>query len=99
MRYCAIDPKTETPTPVTQNNRDFPPDAQFVYLARIRCFDCSGKLYTPGPDTTVGNFEVHIKNRLHRERVTARVEAAAAAKEPANVPAPAPNPNAGGQNS
>jgi len=97
MRYCAIDPKTESPTPVTQNNRDFPTDTQFVYLARIRCFDCSGKLYTPGPDTTVGNFEVHIKNRLHRERVAARVDAAG--KQSGNTPAPAPNASAGGQNS
>ncbi|RFU23717.1 hypothetical protein B7463_g12622, partial [Scytalidium lignicola] len=34
-----------------------------------------GKLYTPGPNTTVDNFEVHLKNRFHRERVDARVAA------------------------
>jgi len=44
-----------------------------MYLPRIRCHDCPGKLYTPGPEMTVGNFEVHLKNRQHRERVDGRV--------------------------
>ena len=44
-----------------------------MYLPRIRCHDCPGKLYSPGPETTVGNFEVHLKNRQHRERVDGRV--------------------------
>ncbi|KAJ6263131.1 hypothetical protein Dda_1691 [Drechslerella dactyloides] len=43
------------------------------YTPRIRCVDCPGKLYTPGPGETVENFEIHLKNRLHRERVEARI--------------------------
>ena len=35
--------------------------------------DCPGKLYTPGPETGVNNFEVHLKNRIHREKVERRV--------------------------
>ncbi|KAF3933226.1 hypothetical protein ABW20_dc0109905 [Dactylellina cionopaga] len=43
------------------------------YTPRIRCVDCPGKLYTPGPGETVENFEIHLRNRLHRERVEARI--------------------------
>ncbi|KAF3915314.1 hypothetical protein AA313_de0203670 [Arthrobotrys entomopaga] len=43
------------------------------YTPRIRCVDCPGKLYTPGPGETVDNFEIHLRNRLHRERVDARL--------------------------
>jgi SWI/SNF-related matrix-associated actin-dependent regulator of chromatin subfamily B member 1 len=32
-----------------------------------------GQLYTPGPAETLANFEVHLKNRLHRAKVNARV--------------------------
>ncbi|EPQ51859.1 SNF5-domain-containing protein [Gloeophyllum trabeum ATCC 11539] len=40
---------------------------------RIKCLDCPGKLYTPGPGETLSNYEVHLKNRQHRQRVTNRV--------------------------
>lgn len=40
---------------------------------RIRCHDCPGRLYNPGPEETFNNFEVHLKNRQHRERVEARI--------------------------
>jgi len=73
MRYCAINTKTDMPVQLPQGGKEIPPDVQFMYLARIRCLDCTGKLYTPGPETTVGNFEVHLKNRQHREKVAARV--------------------------
>lgn len=59
--------------PAPGPGQPIPQGVQFFYLPRIRCHDCPGKLYTPGPDTTVGNFEVHLKNRLHREKVDARV--------------------------
>lgn len=52
---------------------------KFWYLPRIRCHDCPGKLYTPGPEMTVGNFEVHLKNRFHREKVDQRLAREAAA--------------------
>lgn len=40
---------------------------------RIKCLDCPGKLYTPGPGETLTNYEVHLKNRKHRQTVNARV--------------------------
>lgn len=30
------------------------------------------QLYKPGPGETMSNFEVHLKNRLHRQRVSDR---------------------------
>lgn len=41
---------------------------------RIRCTDCPGKLYTPGPGESLNNFEVHLKNRSHRANVATRLE-------------------------
>ncbi|KAF8241040.1 SNF5-domain-containing protein [Tricholoma matsutake] len=40
---------------------------------RIKCSDCPGKLYTPGPGETLSNYEVHLKNRQHRQRVNDRL--------------------------
>lgn len=40
---------------------------------RIRCHDCPGKLYTPGTELCE-NFEVHLKNRSHREKVEERLK-------------------------
>lgn len=73
MRYSAVDKETEIPVPVPQGTEP-PPNVKFMYLTRIRCHDCPGKLYTPGPDQTVANFEVHLKNRQHREKVDARAK-------------------------
>ncbi|KZS96944.1 hypothetical protein SISNIDRAFT_450717 [Sistotremastrum niveocremeum HHB9708] len=39
---------------------------------RIKCQDCPGKLYIPGPEETLGNFEIHLQNRQHKQRVTSR---------------------------
>ncbi|KAF8336441.1 uncharacterized protein EI90DRAFT_3119709 [Cantharellus anzutake] len=39
---------------------------------RLKCFDCPGKLYTPGPNETLDNFIVHLKNRNHRNNVFKR---------------------------
>jgi len=50
---------------------DAPPDAPDEW--RVKCHDCPGRLYNPGPEETLNNFEVHLKNRQHRERVEARI--------------------------
>lgn len=44
-----------------------------MFLPRVRCQDCPGKLYTPGPEETVGDFEEHLKNKEHRERAEKRI--------------------------
>ncbi|KDN48178.1 SNF5-domain-containing protein [Tilletiaria anomala UBC 951] len=41
---------------------------------RMRCLDCPGKLYTPGPGESLNNFEIHLKNRAHRAAVAKRRE-------------------------
>lgn len=72
MRYSAVD--TSTMMPVATSNNTYPSaKVKYQYLPRIRCLDCPGKLYTPGPGTTVENFEVHLRNRQHKERVEARL--------------------------
>ncbi|KAJ5568128.1 hypothetical protein N7450_010614 [Penicillium hetheringtonii] len=72
MRYSAVDRESLAPV---ANPNNLPPGqkVKYQYLPRIRCLDCPGKLYTPGPGTTVENFEVHLRNRQHKERVEERM--------------------------
>ncbi|OBT87349.1 hypothetical protein VE02_03041 [Pseudogymnoascus sp. 03VT05] len=70
MRYFAVDATTEMP--VTPAEAETSNNVKYMWFPRIRCSDCPGKLYTPGPGTTVEGFEVHLRNRQHRERVDGR---------------------------
>ena len=72
MRYTAVSTTTDLPITLRPNSPS-PPDMKYMYYPRIKCLDCPGKLYTPGPETGVNNFEVHLKNRIHREKVERRV--------------------------
>ena len=49
-----------------------PEGAKVMFLPRIRCNDCPGKVYTTMPGTVVQDFEVHLKNRVHWARVEER---------------------------
>jgi SWI/SNF-related matrix-associated actin-dependent regulator of chromatin subfamily B protein 1 len=40
---------------------------------RIRCLDCPEKVYLIGPGETLQNYEVNVRNRLHRMRVRDRM--------------------------
>lgn len=54
---------------------DAPPEGLKVqYLPRIRCLDCPGKVYTAVRDRVVDDFEVHLKNKKHKEMVSKRGE-------------------------
>lgn len=79
MKYSTLDPVTELPTQVQPP----PPGVKFAWLPRIRCLDCTQKLYTPGPEMTAQKFEAHLKFSGHRENVRQRLskEAAAAAAD------------------
>lgn len=73
MRYAIVDTKSGALLPNSAMHQPtLPPDSKAQWLPRIRCNDCPGKLYTPGPGIGVDNFEVHLKNKQHRERVEAR---------------------------
>jgi SWI/SNF-related matrix-associated actin-dependent regulator of chromatin subfamily B protein 1 len=72
MKYSALDSKTDQPI-LQSSQPESNKNVQYVFLPRIRCRDCPGKLYTPGPEMTTVNFEVHLKNKNHRERVNTRV--------------------------
>ncbi|KAK6329815.1 hypothetical protein TWF730_006113 [Orbilia blumenaviensis] len=39
---------------------------------RIRCADCPDMLYFPGPDQSIENFRVHLRNIRHLNRVETR---------------------------
>ncbi|KAI9678922.1 MAG: SWI/SNF chromatin-remodeling complex subunit [Trizodia sp. TS-e1964] len=77
MRQTVVDAATEQPVPTAglPSGGPLPPHLKIMFCARIRCHDCPGKLYTPGPGKTLDNFEVHLKNRVHRERVEVRRKA------------------------
>jgi SWI/SNF-related matrix-associated actin-dependent regulator of chromatin subfamily B protein 1 len=64
MRYIAYDPVTDLP--VQPNTPNAPQNLKFKWTPRIRCHDCPGKLYTPGPEKSAENFLMHLKNRGHR---------------------------------
>lgn len=79
MRCTAV--STETDEPFTlRPDATPPPNTKYCYYPRIKCKDCPGKLYTPDVTLGVNNFEVHLKNRHHRDRVTKRTRDAAASK-------------------
>ena len=82
MRYTAVHPVTDEPITL-QPNAAPPPGTKYAYYPRIRCSDCPGKLYTPDASLGVENFEVHLRNRHHRDRVTQRVEGEEAAAKAA----------------
>ena len=49
-----------------------PSGVKLSYMPRIKCNDCPGKLYTAQPGKVVEDFQVHLRNRQHRERVQGR---------------------------
>ncbi|KAL7902377.1 hypothetical protein HDV63DRAFT_361561 [Trichoderma sp. SZMC 28014] len=71
MKYSHLDPVTELPI----QTQPMPEGVKYAWLPRIRCLDCTTKLYTPGPDMTAQKFEAHLKFSGHRERVRARLAA------------------------
>lgn len=64
MRQTAYDAVTDAPIAVGAAGGNV--QLRYKWMPRIRCHDCPGKLYTPGPEKTVENFLMHLKNRGHR---------------------------------
>lgn len=50
-----------------------PANHKAYFSPRIRCMDCPGKLYNAGPEQTVSNFELHLRNRAHLNNVGRRL--------------------------
>ncbi|KAJ6446383.1 transcription factor Snf5p [Purpureocillium lavendulum] len=69
MKYSYLDPVTELPI----QGQPLPDGVKYAWLPRIRCLDCSTKLYTPGPDMTAQKFETHLKFSGHRDKVAQRL--------------------------
>ena len=76
MRYTPVSRETDLPIAgsakqqLDQNSDEI----KYMYYPRIKCLDCPGKWYTPGPETGVTNFEVHLKNKQHIKNVDDRLE-------------------------
>lgn len=66
------DVSTITDSQIYLANEPITPDTKFMYYPRIKCLDCPGELYKPGPGFSANDFEIHLKNRLHREKVERR---------------------------
>ncbi|KAF3770574.1 SNF5-domain-containing protein, partial [Cryphonectria parasitica EP155] len=76
MRHCAVHADSEIiiiPALQIPPGSAPPPNVKWMFLPRIRCTDCPGKLYTPGPGESADNFAVHLRNKQHREKVNKRV--------------------------
>ena len=73
MRYTAVSKDTDEPFQI-RSDAPAPPNTKYCYYPRIKCKDCPGKLYTPDLNLGVNNFEVHLKNKNHRERVQKRMQ-------------------------
>ena len=72
MRHAIVDTDTgRIRTEALSPDMPLPPNTKALWLPRIRCNDCPGKLYPPG-SMTVDNFEIHLKHRAHREKVDQR---------------------------
>lgn len=75
MRYQIVDMSTNQNVKLDDlpSKTHLPANHKALYLPRLRCHDCPGKLYNPGPGLSVENFEIHLKNRTHRLNVEKRV--------------------------
>ena len=70
MKAYPIDPSTNLPVKPDQPTPD---NVKFQYLPRIKCNDCPGKVYSAGTqEAPTENFEVHLRNRLHKEKAEAK---------------------------
>jgi SWI/SNF-related matrix-associated actin-dependent regulator of chromatin subfamily B protein 1 len=67
MRYAPVDRNTNEMLRADHGG-ELPVNMKYQWLPRIKCNDCPGKLYQAGPSTTVENFEIHLRNRQHKER-------------------------------
>jgi SWI/SNF-related matrix-associated actin-dependent regulator of chromatin subfamily B protein 1 len=76
MRYIVLDQKTLQLVKIDtlSTSAALPQGYKAQYSPRIRCNDCPGKLYTAGPEHSIANFEVHLKNRQHKTNVEKRIE-------------------------
>lgn len=59
---------------VVQPNEPVPLISEETLHSKIKCLDCPGRLHSPGPGMSIDNFQIHLKSRLHREKVPKSVE-------------------------
>lgn len=72
MRPYATDSEGKTVKANLEPGGPPPPGVKLSFMPRIRCNDCPGKLYTAVPGKVMDDFEVHLRNRNHRQSVMQR---------------------------
>lgn len=70
MRYTPI--RRDTNQTAKADEQEDTANLKYQWLPRIKCNDCPGKVYTASPENAVENFEVHLKNRSHKDKVDTR---------------------------
>ncbi len=70
MKLYPVDPLTKSV--IKSDGGNIPENVKYQYIPRIKCNDCPGKVYNPGPGQTADGFETHLKNKFHKERVELR---------------------------
>ena len=73
MRYTAVSREIGEETQARWNVTTSA-QIKYYWCPRIKCLDCPREIYTVDPDLGVKNFEVHLKNRHHRDRVNKRIK-------------------------
>lgn len=88
MRFAAIDadrgtparfdfktlpPGSPPPPPLVLPNSSQQVKIKWMWVPRIKCFDCPQKLYTAVPEDTAAKFEVHLTNSKHKAAVKERL--------------------------
>jgi SWI/SNF-related matrix-associated actin-dependent regulator of chromatin subfamily B protein 1 len=74
MKWTLLDKTTGAVVRQDRSDGVPPENISYGWVPRIKCNDCPGKQYTAAPDNAADNFEVHLKNRLHQQRVDQRVK-------------------------
>ncbi|KAI8623592.1 hypothetical protein F5Y19DRAFT_481508 [Xylariaceae sp. FL1651] len=72
MRYSVADTNIGKQYPFSEGSQPIPSHVRFYFLPRIPRLKYLGRLYTPA-DTPASKFEVHFKNKNHRQRVKQRL--------------------------
>ena len=89
MRYTPVSTTTDLPISL-RSTEPAPPDMKYVYYPRIKCLECPGKLYSPGPGPEARYFEMYLKHKVHREKVYKKlgktVQLSSSPKPEPNVP-------------
>jgi SWI/SNF-related matrix-associated actin-dependent regulator of chromatin subfamily B member 1 len=74
MKWMPFDKTSGQPLKHDELARVPEEDRSYGWVPRIKCNDCPGKQYTAAPNNAAENFEIHLRNRQHQQRVDNRLK-------------------------